>query len=344
MNWRAIRSTETLEWSSAPGIGACNFGDSNLLSLFVHEIGVARESIVICSFLISSAEIIEALRGASERGVRVYVMTAPEGLKLHERFEEPSEKWRAEKMRSVLHALAQFALVRSARPWHAKFLLVDARSHENGRGWLSSANMNNGSLTTSPEYAVPLRPPEVDCLFRIARREFWTAEFQARSDGSFFPIPHKEAADWPPVDCNIVTSSTEPSLIDQHIVAAIESAQNSILVSTYLVQAKSEVLSSLLRASSRGLEVNLLTHISPNNAVVLSPLREAGARIVGLEWLHAKFVACDADVLLFHSQNMANPTTERSFDILLPLEGDRAHLGRTWLEQAFSIATHALAN
>lgn len=344
MKWQAIRSNETHKWLPDHDFGSSNFGGENLLSLFVQEIGKARESIVICSFLISSAEIIEALRGAAEIGVRIYVMTAPEGLKLQARLEDPTEKWRAEMMRSVLLALAQFALVRSARPWHAKFLLIDPRSPDNSRGWLSSANMNNGALTTSPEYAVPLSTPEVECLFQLARHEFWTAEFQARSDGSFFPLAYKDETKGFPVDCSIVSTSTDASLIDQHIIAAIESARTSIQVSTYLVQDESEVLSSLLRACGRGLDVKVLTHMSPHNAIVLSSLHEAGARIFGLEWLHAKFVSCDDNVLYFHSQNMANPTTERSFDLLLHLDGQRAHVGRTWLKHAFSLATHALAN
>ena len=120
--------------------------NGELIQSIVNAVHQAKDMICLSSFLLQSTHITDALFEVAERGIRVYVLTAPEN-RLSREPEDMSEYDR-DVVKEHIALLDEFAgkiLVRVAQHFHAKFILVDPKSTD-ARGFLLTANLTKKIL------------------------------------------------------------------------------------------------------------------------------------------------------------------------------------------------------
>lgn len=317
-----------------------NGEQTNLLGEVLRLVSGATETLVVGSFLVASSSIRRALLAAADRGVRVYVLTSVESaLRLDRAAIGAGERDKIKEHERALVELSGKCLVRSAPGWHAKFVLKDPlRASE---GILLSSNLNEDALRRSPEVAVILDEAEVADVFAIARGRFWDAETEIRPGNVLVPAVRVQTGDAIPTSA-IRSSVVDGDLLTTEIVGLVAAARTSVVVTSYQVFADSPVCEALARALGRGVNVRIVCHPSAENASALGALADVGAEVLGIEWMHAKFVDIDGEALFFTSQNIEPAGQRKKFEIGMFLTGERAVDARSWLAYWAANATHHL--
>jgi cardiolipin synthase len=297
----------------------------HVASALCAAIAGAQEVVVAASFLLADEEIQRALGQAAKKGVRVYLVLATE-TRLEKDLPEDSEfEQRAlADHKRMLGSLAGWALVRSAPTFHAKVVLVDPAL--GGRGFLLTANLTLEALTRNEELAVELTSAESRIVFEHLRWAMWeAAEHEILEPGRLSAVsgPLKQVPRSGPRS-GIVATLGEPGAIRAAALDLARAARRAITVASFGWDADHEVVQALCARAREGLPVTVLARIRPASMPALLALAQAGARVLGYRWLHAKAIAIDEGAALVMSANLQRHGLDSGFELGVVLQDARA--------------------
>lgn len=255
----------------------------------------AKNVVCACSFLIADEAVVKAMLGASERGVRVYLLTASENQLLKE--PKTDSEFDAERLQehiSTLKSMAGRVLVRSGEHFHSKFVLADP-NEKDAKGILLTANLTSEALTRNVELAVELNAIEIRGLFKQFLIGFWKESSNELLDKGGLSKVGKWVGPYPEglneLPCTTSGTQTLKSAAD----TLVESARGEIAVSSFGFDATHETVQRLIAAAKSGKKVSVFARPRPNKSTMeaLIALKGAGAVVRGHRWLHAKFLVAD---------------------------------------------------
>lgn len=259
----------------------------------------AEGQVLLCSFLLADERLAEALIQATERGVRVYIITASE-QRLNSLISDEDDfgKRMVEQHKTLLARLAGKVLLRSAEHVHAKFLVVDALRESTARAWLSTANFNK-ALQDSIELGVQLEPASAQALAECFHWAFWCeAQRELRSANRLVEIKAPPAMPRRPTHAQVVATLQGSNDLREMVIAMIRDAQREVLASSYGLDADHTVLDELVRAAQRGVRVCVLTRPRPAVADGVKKLAGAGIQVLAHDKLHAKALVVDGESMI----------------------------------------------
>ena len=283
------------------------------------------QKIVLSSFLLTDQEIEQAILEAAKRRVRVYVLLASEARLDIGDVDDEFENAMYEQHEDMLNRLGGYAFFRSAPHFPAKFVLSDPGT-DNSAGLLLTANLTKEALERNQEMAVELTRDEVEKTYALARWAFWEfAEHELIDpNDNFRAIKPLGLIRNPPPTTNILSTTFELVQLREESIRLIESAQKEILVACFGWGENHEIIEYLCIRANEGLPVTVLARIRESQMPALLSLAEAGARVLGFNWLHAKAVCVDGDTALVMSANMQSDGLDHGFELGVTLNGERA--------------------
>lgn len=296
----------------------------------VDLIGAAQDMVVLCSFLLASDRLTEALETAACRGVRVYMMLASEARLGQEREEDDFSKRCRKHHEEMLRRLVPHAMIRSAAHYHAKTVLIDPNG-PNARGWLLTANLTDEAINRNEELGFRLTPEEVHSVFAELRHAIWERAEHRMSGTDFKPARPLGAVEPPPAGLALVTSPHRRSIRDTAL-ELIEKAERRIIVSSFGWALDHPVTQALVARAKAGVKVTALARIRPAAMPALAALAEAGAEVYGFRWLHAKAIWTDRDRAMVMTANLERQGMDEGFELGFALDGNRAESLRHILE------------
>ena len=133
----------------------------------------AKDSIVLCSFLLEKTKITDAILKAVENSIRVYIITASENQldKIYD-LENELEDERVVEHKNLLKTLRKKCLIRTAPHFHAKYILIDPKQ-ETRLGFITSANFTQHAFSKNVEIGLQLNRVQIIDLFNLFCYIFW---------------------------------------------------------------------------------------------------------------------------------------------------------------------------
>lgn len=298
----------------------------------------ASQKIAISSFLLADRALEDALLAAARRGVRVYVLLATESRLGREEPEGEFDKKVVELHKAMLTRLGGHVLFRSAPHFHAKVVLIDPETRP--AGMLLTANLTTEALERNEELAVVLSTQEVDeasaylrwAMWESAEHELLDPNDRLRTVRPLGKVPHPDAT-----AAILATTSASCGILDE-MLRLVNSASSRIVVSSFGWDTEHAVVRRLCDRAREGIEVTVIARLRPASMPALVSLAQAGAKVRGLKWLHAKAVWIDSGEGLVMSANLQADGLDQGFELGVRLAGSRASelLGRLtrWAESA----------
>lgn len=291
----------------------------------------ARQKAVVSSFLIADLEVEVAILEAARRGVRVYVMFASEARLDREPGDGEFDRRVLGEHKDMLGRLGGHALIRSAPHFHAKLVLIDPETSP--AGLLLTSNLTSEALRRNEELAVVLRPEEVKEAAELLRWAMWEgAEHELVEPGNFRAVKPLGSVDHPAPLPNVLATTSSATLLREEAVDLIDSASGELIVASYGWAADHPVVERLCARAREGLALTVLARVRPRTMPPLVALAEAGARVLGFKWLHAKALWADSNRALVMSANLEKDGLDAGFELGVRLEGERAEEVRTRLD------------
>ena len=317
-------------------------GESGELANRVRSvIASARRKVVVCSFLLADPEVEKAILDAARRRVRVYALLASEPRLDREPGDGEFERRMLDEHKAMLRRLGGYALIRSAPHFHAKLVLVDPE--ERPAGVLLTANLTREALRRNEELAVVLRPEEVKEAAELVRWAMWeNAEHELVEPGNFRAVKPLGSVGHPAPLPHVLATTSSATQLREEAVDLIDSASRKLIVSSYGWAADHPVVEHLCARAREGLALTVLTRVRPRSMPALVALAEAGARVLGFKWLHAKALWADSGRGLVMSANLEQDGLDAGFELGVRFEGERAEEVRTRLDHWSNQATWEL--
>jgi cardiolipin synthase len=310
--------------------------DGALRARLVELVDEAREIVLVCSFLLSDEALEQALLRAADRGVRVYMLASEARLDREGKAEGEFEARVLAQHKALLDRLAGRVLMRSAEHFHAKFLVTDPRD-ATPRGLLLTANLTAEALCRNPELAVELTAAQARSLARLFAHAFYgQAQRELLAPRRLTSVARHDLGEAPWLDGLCATAAGTQTL-KEHALSLIRRAKESLLVASFGFGYE-EVMQALCEKARAGVPVTILARPRPALSDALSALAQAGARVVGLDYLHAKALCADGRDGLVMTANLDEQSLRHGFEVGVPLDGADAaalheHL-RGWAEAA----------
>ncbi|MCH9780288.1 MAG: hypothetical protein K0U36_03285 [Alphaproteobacteria bacterium] len=351
------RATPTIPDSRAGILATCASLDDEaqcraLKDRLVTMITEAKETIFFISFLLVDEDVIDGLVQASQRGVRVYGMTAAEKkLSSFEYTDFDARVTAAHK--KMLGRLRGKVSLRDADCYHAKLLLTDV-GHEAARGILATANFTTEALMRNEECGVMLDPNDIDTAFEYLRYAYYELAESGLDPHQDKLVGMQKAnlAPLPSATGNFLSTSPpscayEDTLVTS-IVVTIEDAQETLEIATYGLAEDPLVFPALMAACQRGVRVRLhLRHRHHKHHAIVQTLVGAGAEVVFYRYLHAKLVIADASTAhpagVMMSANLESISYDKALEYGVQLNASQCTAMVRWLsfwEQQQSIGTY----
>jgi cardiolipin synthase len=300
----------------------------------IDVVAEAKDTVLVASFLFSDPDLCNALLAAHNRGVRVYMLTASRARLTSQRDDEHTTKMIEEHQR--LHdLLAGKIVLRSADCFHAKFIVVDHASA--ARGWLSTANFNP-ALYRSRELGLALDRSAAQQVAQWFCWAFWScAEHELTGEkGRLRAVDKPPTVPKVPSGDRVLVTTPEHKLLRQQLLTWIKTSKRELWIASYGFDADHEVLAAIVERAKAGVPVTVLTRPRPKNCNAVVALREAGARVLAHDTLHAKAVVCDHGALVM-TANLDMHSLESSFEVGMVLDNhDRVALRETLVRWAES--------
>ena len=312
--------------------------DRAVAKRIVKLLAAARQMAVVSSFLLADREVEDAMLEAAGRGVRVYVLLASEARLDNEPGDGEFEQRVLAEHMDMLQRLGGHVLIRSAPHFHAKLVLVDP-AMERRAGLLLTANLTREALERNEELAVELTPDEVEEAAAIVRWALWEgAEHELVDPTDFHAVKPLGCVDHPPSAPHVPATTAYATQLREAAVDLIDSASRELVVASFGWGAGHPVIERLCARAREGLTLTVLARVRPRAMPVLVALAEAGARVLGFRWLHAKALWADSGRALVMSANLEQHGLDRGFELGVRLDDERAEelrmrLGR-WSGQA----------
>lgn len=327
-SWLRLRATEP-DATERVGARLLRVGPRReLLDELVNAIEHARDVVLVASFLLSHERLAKAMLGASERGVRVYVLTASEArLASAPRDDDAFTARMIEEHKALLDRLGGKVVLRSAAHFHAKLLVVDPHG-PSPRGWICTANFNN-ALEESVELAWRVEGSEAKALAEWFSWAFWMeAEHELVAKGRLSGVGKPPAVPGRPVPASIVTTARDGRSLRDAVLELIRAARSELLVCSYGLEAEHEATAVILERARAGVSVTVFTRTRPAVADAVKRLADAGVMVVAHDKLHAKGIVSDGRGLLM-TANLEAQGLDRGFEVGLLLDERGAEALRT---------------
>ena len=292
----------------------------------------AKRMAVVSSFLLADREIEDALLDAAGRGVRVYALLASEARLDREPGDGEFERRVLVEHKDMLQRLGGHVLIRSAPHFHAKLVLVDMEAKP--AGLLLTANLTREALQRNEELAVELTPDEVMEAAAIVRWALWeSAEHELVDPRDFRPVKPLDRVAHPPPAPHILATTDAATQIREELVELIDTASGELIVASFGWDAGHPVVVRLCARARQGVSLTVLARVRPRTMPALVALAEAGARVLGFRWLHAKALWADSGRALVMSANLETHGLDGGFELGVRLAGKRAAELRNRLER-----------
>ena len=297
--------------------------DRQLANRVVDLLRKAKKQAVVCSFLIADQQVEDAMLEAAKRGVRVYVMLASEARLEREPGDGEFERRVYDSHKAMLKRLGGRVLFRSAPNFHAKCVLVDP--DDAPAGMLLTANLTSEALERNEELAVALSEDEVRDAAELLRWAMWEVAEHELMDGRNFSAVKRLGCVGHPANGRrlFATTSQSTRLLDEAF-DLIGSANDELVVASFGWDAEHVLNQCLVERTNEGLDVTILARMRPKSMPALVALAEAGAQVLGFQWLHAKALWADSDRGLVMSANLEPHGLDDGFELGVPVTGERA--------------------
>ncbi len=284
----------------------------------------AEAKVVVSSFLLADERVEDALLAAARRGVRVYLLLASEARLGAEDPAGEFGKQVLEQHVAMLGRLGGHVLFRSAEHFHAKLVVSDPETRP--RGLLLTANLTTEALERNEELALVLTAEEVVeavaylkwAMWEAAEHELVDPDDRFRSVSPLGQVAH------PAAGSSVVATTSATCSIREEVLRLVAAARSRIVVSSFGWDREHEVVRRLCERARAGVEVTVLARVRPSATPALIALAEAGARVLGFKWLHAKAVWIDSGEALVMSANLQVDGLDRGFELGVRLSGSRA--------------------
>lgn len=281
----------------------------------------AEEIVVASSFLLADEYVEAALIETSMQKTRCYIMIAAEN-RLLQSVETEFDKKALRRHIAMLKNLAGKVLVRSSEEFHAKIVLADPESRK-PRGLFLTANLTTRGLMNNQELLVELEPNEVLEAMSVLQWAFWEHSTHELVDDKLRdckPLGKVKPAE----PEGILQTRPHHTSIRNRIMEILDSGPKEIVVASFGWDANHAVVEKLCGLSRHGTSVTVLTRSGRQSTYsALKKMKEAGIRILGFSWFHAKAVISDSHTLVM-SANIEEQGLEKGFELGLALDGERA--------------------
>ena len=259
-------------------------GPEGLRMRLVNLFDGARTSLDATSYLLDDNALIQALAGASERGVRVRVLLDPD---------------QAVNTGSSAQLRARGVDVRFAsrmfEHFHSKTLVIDGEL-----GVVMSANLNGYSMQSERNHGVLLRDPE-----------------DVADLAALFELDFNDGGAAPELSCTRLVYA--PNNARSRMEALVESARTTLEVQ-HLSFSDVAMRNALMARAAAGVGVRVLL-ADPDwitgNASAASALRGAGLEVRFLRSLdnHAKLLLVDGSVAMIGSENLSSTSLDHNREV-----------------------------
>jgi len=288
-----------------------------LLKMIVKSIDKAQNIICISTFLISEHAIIDAMKRAASRGVRVYLLTSK--ARLEDEYEDDDEFNRRIKEEHIklLNEFAGNILVRIAEHFHSKFILIDPNNSQNCRGFLLTSNLTHEALTRNKEIGIILNSKEVKELYLLFCYAFWReSEHELFEPGNFRPISRKENVNFLKLSEILYTTNNNSNLKD-NISSLISNSNEDLIISSFGFEENHEITDLIINQIEKGRKVIILTRNRIKNMSTIEKFEKKGAEVYAFPWLHAKAILVknenELDGIIF-SANLQKNGLDKGFE------------------------------
>ncbi|NOK21208.1 hypothetical protein HMI50_29730 [Corallococcus carmarthensis] len=306
--------------------GVCPSGRGRVAAdAIVKAIRNARRTVMVSSFLLADVEIERALLevATSGRGVRVYVLNAAEArLEKEPREDSEFDRKTYEAHKALLNKLAGYVLFRTARSFHAKVVLVDAPT---GEGYLLTANLTSEALERNEEVVIRLEESECAQVRDWLQYAFWEgAEHEMATPGALEAVRAPGLTRRPEPRGDVLATASGHTGLREALLSLVDGARGHLIVTSFGWSREHPVVQRILQRARQGLRVTVLARIRPSAMPALLALREAGATVLGFQWLHAKAAWSEAGEALVTSANLEPHGMDDGFELGVRLVGARA--------------------
>ena len=291
----------------------------------------AERMAVVSSFLLADREVEDAIIEAARRGVRVYALLASEARLDCEPGDGEFEQRVLAEHRDMLQRLGGYVLIRSAPHFHAKLVLIDPEQRP--AGLLLTANLTREALQRNEELAVELTSNEVEEAVALVRWVLWeNAEHELVEPPNFRAVKPLGCIDHPTPASHVVATTAFATQLREDALDLIDGASRELVVTSFGWDAGHPVIERLCARARQGVSLTVLTRVRPRAMPALVALAQAGARVLGFKWLHAKALWADSGRALVMSANLEKHGLDGGFELGVRLDGERAEELRAWLE------------
>lgn len=287
----------------------------------------ARDSIVLCSFLLEKTEITDALLDIINNNVRVYILTASENqIEKIYNLESELEDERIVEHKNLLKILRKKCLIRSAPHFHAKYILVDPKS-DSRLGFLTSANFTHHAFTNNIEIGMQLNSNQIIDLFNLFCHVFWNEskhEYLVEDTLSSVKKPPKDYIQSPQLS-HIISPRMNIDF-ENTIKECIEKTTGNIYISTYSIDDKNSIHGLLMEQLKKKRKVVIFIRPRKNDLEALNKLYLLGAKIYGHPLLHFKCLLIDNDKEkrgLIFTGNLTEESFNQSHDVGIFLNSEQ---------------------
>ncbi len=317
--------------ASTPILSGGEKGGS-LKSMVLEIIRESEEILAICSFLISDGDLLKAILEASDRGVRVYIITASKDRIAKDTSEE--ETWQKQMQmehEKMLNSLCSKTLLRDAQV-HAKFIVSDPKS-EQKRGILSTANFTTEAFL-HPELGIVLNDSQIIELFSIFSAAWWGLGKRELLQPNLL----SDARDILPSVSNEITNITKnlkefvvtypnrTTSLRKEIKRLFQDSTESIFIAIYGLSDDDSTFKSLVSSVGKK-DVRLLVRPRPKTTPIIDDLKLKGAEVRGLDFLHAKVICTRTErgiEALLMTANLEKISLQDGFEVGIKLRGKAA--------------------
>jgi len=340
------RHGDGLQWKETTGSKVMTSGTSGGLRTQITQlITQAKQHVCVCSFLLADAILEEALIAATERGVRVYLLTSAEmKLKTSEGEDWERDDEIRELHKKMLERLSGKVYLRSSGHFHAKYIVADGVD-----GIMTTCNFTTKALIENPELGVRLNSTESKQVWKLFQYQFWEgSEKEMLRKGTLDGVqPQGRFLDHEPkhpVRCSF--SSGQPSLLLKECLDMIQNAKKSITVTSYGWGNK-DITKAISERVTSGVNVAIIgrNHRGGGQTSHLQQFSEMGCEVYGLPLIHAKSVLVDAGTpnarAMVMSANIDAMSMGASHELGICLEGkdveQLSNILNNWLSVALTM-------
>jgi len=308
-------------------------------TLLLNSIKNAKQTIMMCSFILSDPDIIDSLLKASERGVRCYLLFSTEAQLSKEYKKEQSEfdEKTLKEHKQMLDRLAGKILARTCDHLHAKFLLVDYGNPEQ-KGFISTANFTKEALTRNQELGVILSDSEINFLFNFFVLGFWVEsknELVRKNNWDAVKLINLK-----PLKGNnqIFYTTSSNQTLKNELEKIIENETKELVVSSYGFDDEHPIVELLIN-KAQNINLTIITRPREKNHKVIEKFTNAGAKVVAYDYLHAKFILSPStNQGIIMTANLESKGLETGYEVGIKITrkyfDELLTISRVWIDSA----------